>query len=445
MINKLHENIVWSMRGNFVSLPTDCPQRDERLGWTGDIQIFSPTSNFLYDCTGILSNWLDDVSVEQLARHDKIPGLVVPNVMEDFWTPTPQAVWHDAVVLVPWSLYQSTGDPSLLSKHYSGMKAWLSQAIQRNPDKLWSADIWQLGDWVDPAAPANEPGNSRTDGTLVADAYLVYVTSIMSSISEILGFQEERKRYASDFLALKKAFHAKYVTPLGNLASFTQTAYSLAIQFGIIDDIDQLAGAGNSLARLVHLAKFHVSTGFVGTPLILPALTTAGFSSLAYRMLLEKHCPSWIYPITAGATTIWERWDALLPDGKLNPGQMLSFNHYAFGAVGAWLHRTVGGINSINGWKTIQVRPVPGGGLDYCAVHFEGPYGLVECRWEITRDIFKLRLSIPPNTMAEIELPPQVIEVETPRFSIGSGSYSFDYKYKALDWPPRVIPGGPPA
>ncbi|KAL3446167.1 bacterial alpha-L-rhamnosidase-domain-containing protein [Aspergillus insuetus] len=441
LVNRLHENIVWSMRGNFLSVPTDCPQRDERLGWTGDIQVFGPTANFLYDTVAILSNWLEDLDAEQMANPSKIPGLVIPDVMGDFWKPTPQAVWHDAVVLTPWDLFQTSGDVEILRRQYRSMVGWLREAIQRGNDALWDSDIWQLGDWVDPAAPPGEPGNGRTDGALVADAYLVHVTTIMAQICAVLGLAQEHENLASEAASLRATFQHKYITPLGNLANYTQAAIALAVQFHLYNSPAQLETAGASLARLVKAAKFHVSTGFAGTPMILPALVTTAQPSLAYRMLMEKHCPSWLYPVTMGATTIWERWDALLPDGSLNPGQMLSFNHYAFGAVGNWLHSTVGGISSDDGWKTILVRPIPGGGLSFAEVAFESPYGRVECSWSVGLGVFNLKLLIPPNTKADITIPNgTTVPLVSVAQVVGSGSHVFSVPYEGDAWPPAPAP-----
>ncbi|KAL2828547.1 bacterial alpha-L-rhamnosidase-domain-containing protein [Aspergillus pseudoustus] len=441
LVNRLHENIVWSMRGNFLSVPTDCPQRDERLGWTGDIQVFGPTANFLYNTVAILSNWLEDLDAEQMVNPSGIPGLVVPDVMGDFWTPTPQAVWHDAVILTPWNLYEASEDKEILRRQYPGMVRWLREAIRRGDDGLWDPDIWQLGDWVDPAAPPGEPGSGRTDGVLVADAYLVHVTFIMANICAVLDLAQEHEQYASEAALLRETFQHKYITPLGNLANYTQAAIALAVQFNLYSSLAQLETARKSLARLVKAAKFHVSTGFAGTPMILPALVTTAQTSLAYRMLMEKHCPSWLYPVTMGATTIWERWDALLPDGSLNPGQMLSFNHYAFGAVGNWLHSTVGGISSCDGWRTILVRPIPGGGLAFANVAFEGPYGRVECSWSVESGTFHLKLLVPANTIADITLPSRTaFPVNSVPQIVGSGSHIFSVPYEGETWPPAPAP-----
>lgn len=457
LVNKLHENALWSMRGNFLSLPTDCPQRNERLGWTGDIQVFAPSANFLYDTTGMLGNWLDDVAVEQMEPwREGIPPFVVPDVItkafpedDDFWPHLPNAVWDDAVILVPWSLYLASGDKQVLEKQFESMTAWVDKGIRRGPDYLWDPSIYQLGDWLDPMASPDEPGNGRTDGTFVADAYLVRVTAVMAETCAALGRSGNADRYRKENRRLKESFIQKYVAKSGLLVSDTQTALSLAIVFNLLDDTDQLTAVGQRLARSVRLQQFRVSTGFAGTPIITHALTMTHNSPLAYRMLLEKNCPSWMYPISMGATTIWERWDSMLPDGSINPGEMTSFNHYALGSIVNWLHECVGGISPLEpGWKQIKIRPVPGGGLTHADVAHESPYGRIECSWrtggkEEGRRSFHLEVLVPPNSSAWVVLPDEqkkTVKGEEERGRwVWSGRHVFDVAIDLPVWPPEPI------
>lgn len=446
MVNKLHENALWSMRGNFVSIPTDCPQRDERLGWTGDIQIFAPSANFLYNTAGMLSDWLADVAAEQLeyGRYG-VPPVVVPDVLQTLWPATPQAIWDDVTVINPWSLYQAYGDKGILSAQYDSMLTWLDQGIRRGPDGLWNPDFWQLGDWLDPIAPPEEPGDARTDPVLVADAYLVRVTSIMAQISHTLNKTSDAARFAKQAESAKASFQRKYITPSGLVADDSQTALSLAIVFDLYATSAQKSEAGQRLAYLVRRAKFKVATGFAGTPIITHALSATGHTQHAYRMLLEKRNPSWMYPVTQGATTTWERWDSMLPDGRINPGEMTSFNHYALGSIVNWLHARVAGISPLKpGWKEILVRPVPGGGFDSAEAVYETPYGRLECRWRVEEgEAFWLEVVIPPNSTACVVLP---VDEQTADHSVddgrwvGSGRYSFSCKFDArLGWPPKPI------
>ncbi|KAL4874355.1 hypothetical protein BJY04DRAFT_204012 [Aspergillus karnatakaensis] len=447
MVNKLHDNALWSMRGNFVSIPTDCPQRDERLGWTGDIQIFGPSANFLYNTAGMLSEWLQDVAAEQFndGKDGCIPPFVVPNVISDeLWPPTPQAEWDDVVILGPWSLYQSYGDVDILRRQYSSMLAWIDRGIQRGPDALWDPAVWQLGDWLDPTAPPVEPGDARTNGTLVADAFLVRITSVMSQISDILGETADAKRFSEALVQLREKFQAKYIARSGLLVGDSQTALSLAIMFDLHATQDQVKVAADRLVDLVRLAKFRVATGFAGTPIITHALTKGGHPQIAYRMLLEKSCPSWMYPITMGATTMWERWDSMLADGSINPGEMTSFNHYAFGSIINWLHGVVAGVSPISpGWKDIKVQPIPGGSIDSAEVKYETPYGRLECRWAIKDEgkTFSLDLLVPPNSRALVTLPSDGKNTKSEETWVGSGKHHFsapfDWESFSSDWPPK--------
>ncbi|KAJ5749171.1 uncharacterized protein N7511_010867 [Penicillium nucicola] len=442
MINKLHQNATSSMRGNFLSIPTDCPQRDERLGWTGDIQVFAPSASFLYNTSGMLGDWLRDLSAEQLQTANAIPPFVIPNVIpEEAWPSFPQAIWDDVTILLPWTLYQNYGDLELLRRQYPSMTGWLDRGVQRGPDRLWDDTLFQLGDWLDPTAPPDQPGNARTDGTLVADAYLVHVTKILAEISSIIGESCNADRYATEYQSLKSRFQTKYVTPEGWLVGDTQTALSLALVFDLIDDPAKASAAGARLARLVRKAKFQVSTGFAGTPVITHALTKAGYPQLAYRMLQEKNCPSWFYPITMGATTIWERWDSMLPDGSINPGEMTSFNHYALGSIINWLHQTVAGVGPLEpGWRHIRIQPVPGGTVTSAEAIYETAYGRLECRWKIGHGgQFCLEVIVPPNSRAGVIMPSQIGEKEDIKW-IGSGKYSFSKTFDSqAGWPPKAL------
>ncbi|KAI3538751.1 hypothetical protein CSPX01_09287 [Colletotrichum filicis] len=437
-VNALHRNVVWSMRGNFVSIPTDCPQRDERLGWTGDIQIFSPTASFLYDCAGMLSNWMRDVLLDQKDAGGIVP-LVVPNVMKDGpWPSVPQAVWDDVVVLVPWTLYKWFGDAGVLQETYPGMRDYL-KSIKRGDDGLWDSSLWQLGDWLDPNAPPAEPGLARTDGTLVADAYLVHVTGIVSQIATIINLPSEAEELAGEHKRLKQLFQDKYITKAGFIVADSQTALALALLFDLHDTTAQREAAAARLARLVQYSKFRVSTGFAGTPVILHALSETGYVQHAYRMLLETGCPSWLCPIRMGATTVWERWDSMLEDGTINPGEMTSFNHYALGSVANWMHAGIGGLSTLEaGWKRFRVRPRPGGDLRHASVEYLSPHGLVRSRWEIVTDEkFVLELTVPLNTSAVVSLPDGGEER-----TVGSGSHVFESRLTPglrEAWPPKAL------
>lgn len=443
LINQLHSNIVWSTRSNFLSIPTDCPQRDERLGWTGDIQVFAPTATYLFASTSLLASWLQDVALEQSDTPGGIVPLVIPNVLAGTTWPTlPQAVWDDVAILLPWTLHRRSRDPSLLRRQLPSMRTHLSTSIRRGPDGLWDPHLWQLGDWLDPNAPPHDPGLARTDGTLVADAYLVHVTATMAKVCDAVGEDAEAARYAADAARLRGVFAHKYIAGSGLVVGDSQTSLALALAFGLHGgDGEQVAVAGERLARLVRYEGFRVSTGFAGTPLVLHALTGAGHVQLAYRMLEEEGCPSWLYPVTMGATTVWERWDGLMPDGSVNPGEMTSFNHYALGSVADWLHGTVGGIAPVEaGWGRFRVRPLPGGTVTSAEVGFESPYGRVEVAWvllEGSPQRFRLKVTVPPGAEALVVLPGQS---EDEGVWVGSGVHERESDYEAPGpWPPKAL------
>lgn len=438
LLDRLHANTVWSMRGNFVGIPTDCPQRDERLGWTGDIQVFAPTASFLYDCGGMLSGWMRDLISEQRDNKGIVP-LVVPNAMKNGpWPAVPQAVWDDVVILLPWTLYRNFGDVEVLRDCWQGMKDYLGTVMRIEEGGLWQEELWQLGDWLDPNAPPSEPGLARTDGVLVADAYLVHVTSVMARIATVLGLPGEADDFEQQAVRLKKLFQDKYIAKSGLVVGDSQTALALAIVFNLHEDEKQVRHAASRLARMVRFAKFRVSTGFAGTPVVLDALQRGGHTDLAYGMLTEQSCPSWLYPISKGATTIWERWDSMLEDGSVNPGEMTSFNHYALGSVTGWLHGTVAGISPLEaGWKKFLFRPVPGAQLTYAKATFDSPNGMIRARWELSSDDkgrMLAYLTVPPNTTADVQEPGQDAIV-----TVGSGSHSWEWKFEAGVWPPAPL------
>lgn len=417
LLNRLHENVVWGMRGNFVDIPTDCPQRDERLGWTGDLQIFAPTATFLYECSGLLRSWLTDLAAQQY------PDGRVPMFVPFFTDRFPElraAAWGDAAVIVPWVMYERHGDLGILAAQYDSMKAWVDGITAVAGDRhLWNTDR-QLGDWLDPTAPPDRPGDARTDKQLVATAYYAHSASLLGRTAQLLRRDDDFAHYTKLAEAVRAAFRDEYVTPDGFLTNDAQTAYALALRFGLLADTHRAQG-GRRLAELVREGGFHIGTGFVGTPLICDALCDAGEYDTAYRLLLTKTCPSWLYPVTMGATTVWERWDSMLPDGSVNPGEMTSFNHYALGAVADWLHRTVAGLApAAPGYRRLLVRPRPGGGLTHARAAHDTPYGRAEVSWSRTGNTLRVTATVPPGTTALIDLPGTVPPVE-----VGSGTHLF--------------------
>jgi alpha-L-rhamnosidase len=418
LVNQLHENIVWGMRGNFLDVPTDCPQRDERLGWTGDIEVFAPTATFLFDCAGFLVSWLKDLAADQCSN-GAVP-YVIPDIFRDE-KPT-AAAWGDAATVVPWVIYQRTGDSEVLRRQFPSMKAWVDCITDlAGPDRIWSGAL-QFGDWLDPTAPPDYPFAAKVDPHLVATAYLIRSAEIVSDAAGILGDAATEERYRALASEVRAAFEAEYLTANGRMVSDAPTAYSLALCWALLPHELQRANAGARLADLIRVSGFRVSTGFVGTPLIADALTKAGYVDVAHRLLMQTGVPSWLYAVCMGATTVWERWDSMLPDGSINPGEMTSFNHYALGAVADWLYRSVAGLEaSAPGYREIRVQPRLGGRLTSANAHHVTPYGEAAVSWSLDGGEFRLMVTVPVGATATVHLPDGSASVR-----VGHGSHSWD-------------------
>lgn len=410
-LERLHENVVWSMRGNFLSVPTDCPQRDERMGWTGDIQVFSPTAMFLFDSAGFLSSWLADLAADQFP--DGSTPLVIPDVLGDIELAKTAhgmgpavAAWGDAAAIVPWVVYQRSGDTAVLARQMPSMRAWVDHiADLAGPSHLWRGHS-QIGDWLDPTAPPDDPARAKADPDVIATAHFARSAEVVAMAADVVGDDATAERYAALAARVREAFAREYVTPDGHVQSDAQTLYALALAWGLLPSEKQREGAGRRLAELVRESGFHIATGFVGTPLITDALVAVGEVDLAYRLLLQTDCPSWLYPVGMGASTIWERWDSMLPDGSINPGQMTSFNHYAFGAVADWMHRAVAGLAPAGpGYREILFRPLPGDDLVSAGARHHTPYGEAAVSWQRAGGSLALRVEVPVGTTATVHLP----------------------------------------
>lgn len=416
LLERLHENVVWSMRGNFVDLPTDCPQRDERLGWTGDIQVFAPTAGFLYDCAGLLSSWLRDVAAEQ--QPDGTIPWYVPEIPGGHqWTPArPGAGWGDAAVLVPSAVHQHTADVELWERQFPSAKAWVDlEARLAGDSHVWDGS-YQLGDWLDPSAPPDDPANGSTDPHLIATAYFARSSRALADAAELLE-APVAAALAQRADAARAGFRRRYRTGEGTLSSHSQAAYAIAIVFDLLDP-DELAPAGDHLAELVAAEGIHLSTGFLGTPVLLEALSRVGRLDVAMALLQQRSIPSWLYPVLMGATTIWERWDSMLPDGTVNPGDMTSFNHFAFGAVADWMHSRLAGIAPLEpGWRRIRFHPAVDSGLQHAGAEHITPYGRASIRWERTSDGTDVTVVVPVGTTAVLHAPTGTAE------HLGSGTH----------------------
>ncbi|KAJ5097896.1 hypothetical protein N7532_004897 [Penicillium argentinense] len=380
LLGKLHQNILWSMRGNFLSIPTDCPQRDERLGWTGDIHAFVRTANFLFDTGGFLRGWLRDARSEQ-KENNYSPPFVVPDVLGGS---TATSIWGDSIVAVPWQLFQSFADKNMLQEQYAGAKDWIDKGVLRNEDGLWNRSTFQYADWLDPKAPADDPGDATTNKYLVSDAYLIHSTEMLANMSTALSLFPNAKHYAKSRSKLTKAFQDAWISQNGTLANETQTGLTLPLYFRLFSSPAQYDSAINRLVKIVKGNDYKVGTGFAGTHLLGHTLSEYGAADAFYGMLLQEEDPGWLFQVVMNGTTTWERWDSMLANGSVNPGSMTSFNHYAVGSVGSWMHENIGGLTPAEpGWKKFNVEVRPGGGLNKASTQFISPYGRVSTNWTL--------------------------------------------------------------
>lgn len=422
LLDRFHENVVWGMRGNFVDVPTDCPQRDERLGWTGDLQVFLPTASFLHDVGGLVTGWLADLAADQ--RPDGGVPVIVPDPGLELFLPDVAAGWSDAATVVPWDLYRLTGDTGILAAQYDSMRAWVDHVERLVGDRvLWDRPAWQFGDWLDPSAPESSPWEARTDLGLVASAYQARSARILADTATVLGRDGDAATYAELADRVRDRFVDEYVTPSGRMVSDTATAYALALSFDLVTDPARREDLGRNLAEACARSGHTITTGFLGTPEVLPALSATSRTALAYRLLTQTERPSWLYAVTMGATTVWERWDSMLPDGRVNGEMMTSFNHYALGSVASWMHAVIGGLApDAPGWRRIRVAPVPGPGVTSAACAHRTPYGRTACRWRLDDGRIELAVEVPPNATAVVQPPGTDDEIE-----VGSGRYEWDY------------------
>lgn len=412
LVNQLQHNILWGQKGNFLDVPTDCPQRDERLGWTGDAEVFARTAAFNMNVAGFFTKWLHNLAADQ--RPNGVVPQVIPDTTGPDQTPRAAAGWSDAAVIIPWTIYLTYGDKRLLEQQYPSMVKWVEYEHQRAGDSyIWKGDF-QYGDWLAYASPSGEarfyPGAS-TGSDLIATAFFANSTDLLQRTATVLGKTEDAAKYADLLAKIKAAFRREYVTDTGRVGENTQTAYVLALAFDLLPE-ELRPVAARRLADDVRQRK-HITTGFLGTPFLCFVLSRYGYSDEAYMLLDNEQYPSWLYPVRQGATTIWERWDGIKPDGSFQDASMNSFNHYAYGSIGDWMYRVVAGIEvdpAAPGYRHILLQPQPGGGFTSFAASHLTPYGKVSSSWQISGGSFSLAVDIPPNTTATVRLPHAQLE-----------------------------------
>jgi alpha-L-rhamnosidase len=448
LVNRLQQNIVWGQRGNFVDVPTDCPQRDERMGWTGDAQVFAPTATFNMDVSGFFAKWLGDVAADQLPN-GAVP-FVVPNVLAKM---SPDAAgstgWADVATIAPWTMYRAYGDTSFLVRQYASMRAWVEYGrAQAGETYIWSKGF-HFGDWLSFATTRADYPGATTEKDLIATAYLAHSADIVSRAAEVLGKREDAAKYRALFEKVRAAFQREFLTQSGRITSSTQTAYVLALDFDLVPDSLRAKAAGHLADDVKRMG--HLTTGFLGTPALTRMLSDNGYLKEAYALLLREEYPSWLYEVKQGATTVWERWDGLRPDSSFQDAGMNSLNHYAYGAVGDWLYRTVAGLNddpTEPGYRHVIVRPRPGPGFNFAKATLMTPYGLASSGWRLENGRMTVTVRVPPNAHGTVVLPGARLEsvregatavqaaagVRSARqqgddvtVEVGSGDYEFTY------------------
>jgi alpha-L-rhamnosidase len=403
LINQLQQNIQWGQRGNFLDVPTDCPQRDERLGWTGDAQAFSRTAAFNFNVNNFFAKWLRDVEADQLPN-GSVP-FVIPNVLGA--GATGATGWADAATIIPWNMYLAYGDKKILEVQYNSMKNWVGFMEKMSKDFLWNTGF-HFGDWLFYRPFDDNDGRSAvTDKYMIAQCFFANSVQIMINTATVLGKKEDKEKYSSLLKNLKEAFIKEYLTPNGRLISGTQTAYVLALNFDMLPE-ELREQAVNKLVDNIKSYGNHLTTGFLGTPYLCHVLSRFGKTDVAYQLLMQETYPSWLYPVKMGATTIWERWDGVKPDSTFQTPSMNSFNHYAYGAIGDWMYRVVAGLDTYEdqpGYKHIRIQPHIGGGLSHAAASLKTYYGQAASSWKTEGGKIFMDIEIPANTTATIYVP----------------------------------------
>ncbi|WP_202387689.1 family 78 glycoside hydrolase catalytic domain [Nocardioides flavescens] len=398
MLNQLTSNVSWGARGNFLSIPTDTPARDERLGWTGDINVFGPTASYLFDTRAFLGKWMTDVRDEQKAD-GQIPA-VVPSSQGAFNDSGPG--WQDAVVAVPYALYRAYGDVGVVRDNWAAMTRFYDFAAGRIGDDnlgAYAETFFTTTDWLSLDNTSGRANDAKTTA-IWADT-----VRMMAELAKAVD-DPRAAEYAASYQQVKRDFVAAYVASDGTVAGGSQTGYALALGMGLIDDPALKTKVGEQYVATLAQAGYHLRTGFIGTPWLLPALSAIGREDLAYTLLLQKDYPSWGYEIAQGATTIWERWNSIQPDGSFGPVDMNSFNHYAYGAVADWMHQNIAGIAiGEPGYRRSIVAPRPGGGLTSGAGTIDTVYGDLSTDWELTAAGMSLDVVVPAGTTSEVRIP----------------------------------------
>ncbi|WOO43297.1 alpha-L-rhamnosidase [Rubellicoccus peritrichatus] len=396
LINQLQRCIVWGQRGNFLEAPTDCPQRDERLGWSGDAQVFVKTACFNYDCEDFYRQWMDAMRDGQ--RTDGAFPDLAPDVLG--WHGN--AGWGDAGIIVPHAVWQFYGNTSIVAENWSAMESYLSFLIERGNEYIQPETVY--GDWL--AVDAQRPEWGPTPKDLIGTAYFARDAGLISEMAQAIGKLTEANRYATLQTNVQRAFQKRYITPEGLVLGDTQTSYLLALAFDLVPE-NLVSAAGERLIEKLKARDWHLSTGFLGTPLLNPVLTKIGRTDVAYKVLEQETYPGWLYPILNGATTMWERWNSWTREHGFGPVEMNSFNHYAYGAIGEWLYATVAGLNVDNSTEQpiVSFSPRPGNSLKSASASLMIKQGKLACGWKLNSQGLKLKIDIPKGAKSRVSIP----------------------------------------
>lgn len=412
-VNRLFLNAMWGQRGNFLDVPTDCPQRDERMGWTGDAQVFCPTATFNMDTAAFYRKYLHDMLLEQRGLyHGSVPHVVPMMILDPDRTQHGSCAWADAAAVIPWQQYLFYGDKSLLAEEYENMRAWadyLQHEDQENGGEFLRTSGFHFADWLALDNPDKKSCFGGTDPYYVASAYYYGAIAKTARAARALGRTDEADRYAAWAENIRKAFRARYLLPGGDNVCKTQTSYVLALAFGLTPE-DERGDTLRLLREKLRESNMHLTTGFCGTPCLCPVLSENGGNAEAYRLLLNDDYPSWLYEIGMGATTVWERWNSVLPDGSISDTGMNSLNHYAYGSIVEWMYRYMCGINPVEdapGFRRTVLRPMPDKSLSFAHASFRSPAGLFESGWEYEDEgkTILYTFTVPFNAEAELWLP----------------------------------------
>ncbi len=416
-VNQLQKNITWSQRDNFLDIPTDCPQRDERLGWTGDAQVFSWTAAFNRNTALFYTKWMRDVAAE--SSLEKGVSHVVPDILGQYSA----SAWSDVAVIVPWVVYQIYGDKGILEENWKCMHEWVDY-IKNNcgENGLWQSGF-QYGDWLALDKEESADRTGATDKYMIANAYYLYVTELVKKTAEVLGKADEAAKYGELYETTLDAFRREYYTETGRIVSETQTGAILSLYFDLAREKDRKRILNTLLTNIAN-HKNHLATGFVGTPYICHTLSENGEHEMAATLFMKEDYPSWLYAVNMGATTIWERWNSIKPDGTFDESGMNSLNHYAYGSVGDWMYRKVAGLSQLEpGYKKFQVKPMFVKGIEEWGTEFESVYGKIVAKTSCKNGKIHVHVEVPANTTAVILLPEKE-EVH----EVGSGVYDYEYE-----------------